>query len=332
MSDLLTDNLSVGYYKANRSVPIISNISLSFGKSELVAILGANGIGKSTFLKTISGLLPPIDGQILLNENNLESYSNAEKAKELVYVPAGLNLYFDFVVWDFIAMARTPYLSWNAILKSEDKLEVQNAINLVGGKHLAQRKIFSLSDGERQKVVLAKALAQSTQIIFLDEPTAFLDIENKTEIFYLLRQLVNKEQKTILFSTHDWNMATQFADKLLIFNNNNYEFGTPEDLIERGKFDSIFSKDFVHFDYNNLHFKPKTLLANKLVIKNFSDTLRYKLSLNALQRASFDNNCNFLSTETVIEVRPDYWIINSGKYSQRANSFNELLFYLKSSK
>lgn len=320
------ENLTIGF---SEHLPLVKNLNISIDKPELIALLGINGIGKSSFLKTIAGLQNKLSGKILLLDKNSESIKTNEIAKNLIYVPTGINVLFNLNVFDYVALGRIPFLKWNAKLEMHDKEIIYQSLKLVKAEHLVNRNVLNLSDGEKQKILLAKALAQQTKLILLDEPTAFLDIENKIEIIYLLRQLVNKEQRFIIFSTHDWDLAMQFADKLLIFNNQQYEFGTPEDLISQHKFDNIFPKEYVHFDYNDLHFKPNTQITNAIKILNFSSKKKHKLTLNALRRASLNYDCNFSIKETVIEIHDSFWLIISNEKSTKAKNFEELLLNLK---
>lgn len=326
MSQLAIENLDIGFPNIS---PLIRKLNLSIEKPELVGLLGPNGIGKSSFLKTLSGLQNALSGNILLFGKNIKNIDIQSLSKELVYVPAGLNITFNFNVPDYVALGRIPYLKWNAKLQSSDKEIILNALKLVKAEHLLHRNLFNLSDGEKQKIALAKALCQQTKLILLDEPTAFLDIENKIEIIYLLRQLVNKEKRSIIFSTHDWDLAMQFADKLLIFNKTKYDYGRPEDLIIQNKFDDIFPAEYVHFDYSDLHFKPNTQISAAIKFKNFGSEKRQKLTLNALRRASLNFDCNFSINESVIEIYEEYWLIKNETKCVKATNFDELLSNLK---
>ena len=223
-------HLTVGYGKK----AILSDINQTIESGQLVCLLGANGVGKSTILRTIAGFQPPLCGTILLNEQDISSFSTAQRSKaisvvltERVEVPC-MN------VVDLIGMGRSPYTGFFGTLTKEDKNIIYEAIDMVGISHLATRTFDTLSDGERQKVLLAKALAQQTPIILLDEPTAFLDFHAKVSTLRLLLRLAHETNKTILLSTHDVEMAIQLSDALWIVQNGEIKAGTTLSLTESG--------------------------------------------------------------------------------------------------
>ena len=232
-------HLTVGYGKK----AILSDINQTIESGQLVCLLGANGVGKSTILRTIAGFQPPLCGTILLNEQDMSSFSTAQRSKaisvvltERVEVPC-MN------VVDLVGMGRSPYTGFFGTLTKEDKNIVNEAIDMVGISHLATRTFDTLSDGERQKVLLAKALAQQTPVILLDEPTAFLDFHAKVSTLRLLLRLAHETNKTILLSTHDVEMAIQLSDALWIVQNGEIKAGTTLSLTESGTL-----KHFLQFD------------------------------------------------------------------------------------
>lgn len=223
-------HLTVGYEKK----AILSDINQTIESGQLVCLLGANGVGKSTILRTIAGFQPPLCGTIILNEQDMSSFSTAQRSKaisvvltERVEVPC-------MSVVDLIGMGRSPYTGFFGTLTKEDKNIVNEAIDMVGISHLATRTFDTLSDGERQKVLLAKALAQQTPVILLDEPTAFLDFHAKVSTLRLLLRLAHETNKTILLSTHDVEMAIQLSDALWIVQNGGIKAGTTLSLTESG--------------------------------------------------------------------------------------------------
>lgn len=223
-------HLTVGYGKK----AILSDINQTIESGQLVCLLGANGVGKSTILRTIAGFQPPLCGTILLNEQDMSSFSTAQRSKaisvvltERVEVPC-------MSVVDLVGMGRSPYTGFFGTLTKEDKNIVNEAIDMVGISHLATRTFDTLSDGERQKVLLAKALAQQTPVILLDEPTAFLDFHAKVNTLRLLLRLAHETNKTILLSTHDVEMAIQLSDALWIVQNGEIKAGTTLSLTESG--------------------------------------------------------------------------------------------------
>ena len=212
---ILLKNLSIGYRQKTDSRKVLKDVNLSIFSGELVCLLGPNGIGKSTLLRTLSGLLPKLSGTIMINGRALEEYSEKELSKQVGVVLTDHPQLRNMRVEELVALGRSPYTNFFGGLSSEDKVFVDEAIFLVGIDKLRGRMIRELSDGERQKVMIARALAQQTPVIILDEPTAFLDFPSKVEVMKLLRNLAHDMHKTILLSTHDLDLAVRLADTLL---------------------------------------------------------------------------------------------------------------------
>lgn len=212
---ILLKKLSIGYRQKTDSRKVLKDINLSIFSGELVCLLGPNGIGKSTLLRTLSGLLSKLSGTIMINGRALEGYSEKELSKQVGVVLTDHPQLRNMRVEELVALGRAPYTNFFGGLSSEDKVFVDEAISLVGIDKLRGRMIRELSDGERQKVMIARALAQQTPVIILDEPTAFLDFPSKVEVMKLLRNLAHDMHKTILLSTHDLDLAVRLADTLL---------------------------------------------------------------------------------------------------------------------
>ncbi|MBQ5680618.1 MAG: ABC transporter ATP-binding protein [Bacteroidaceae bacterium] len=223
-------HLTVGYGKK----AILSDINQTIESGQLVCLLGANGVGKSTILRTIAGFQPPLCGTILLNEQDMTSFSATQRSKAISVVLTERIEVPCMNVVDLIGMGRSPYTGFFGTLTKEDKNIIYEAIDMVGISHLATRTFDTLSDGERQKVLLAKALAQQTPVILLDEPTAFLDFHAKVSTLRLLLRLAHETNKTILLSTHDVEMAIQLSDALWIVQNGEIKAGTTLSLTESG--------------------------------------------------------------------------------------------------
>lgn len=242
-------NLSIGYSSKKNKKIVAENINSSIYSKELTCLLGANGIGKSTLMRTLSAFQPKLSGDIYIKGKEIEDYTEKELS---TLVSVVLTEKFDIknmTVRELIGLGRSPYTGFWGTLKSEDKRLVDNAISLIKIENLAGRMIHTLSDGERQKVMIAKALAQETPIILLDEPTAFLDFPSKVEIMQLLHQLSRKTNKTIFLSTHDLELAMQIADKIwLMDKQSGIRIGTPEDLSLNGSLSNFFARKGIMFD------------------------------------------------------------------------------------
>ena len=204
--------LSVGY---TLSHPVISDINLELRSGQLACLIGENGIGKSTLLKTLTGFLPKLKGSLLLGNRDIESFSQRELARQVSIVLTQKPDVQNLTIAEIIGLGRSPYTGFFGRLRAEDRKVVDDAIATMGIEKLRGRMIQTLSDGERQKVMIAKALAQETPIILLDEPTAFLDFPSKAETFQSLQRMAHERDKLILLSTHDLELAVRFADSLL---------------------------------------------------------------------------------------------------------------------
>ena len=209
---LSLSHLTIGY---SASHPVINDIDLALRSGQLSCLIGENGIGKSTLLKTLTGFLPKLGGNLLLDGRDIQSYSQRELAREVSIVLTQKPDVQNLTIEEIIGLGRSPYTGFFGRLRAEDRLVVEDAIAAMGIEKLKGRMIQTLSDGERQKVMIAKALAQETSVILLDEPTAFLDFPSKAETFQTLRRMAHERDKLILLSTHDLELAVRFADCLL---------------------------------------------------------------------------------------------------------------------
>lgn len=242
-------NLSVGYTGKHSVKTVAEGISNTICSGELTCLLGENGAGKSTLLRTLSGFLPPLGGEITILGKPLRTYREKDLAMVVGVVLTEKNNLQNMTVAELVGMGRSPYTGFWGRLSSGDRAKVKAAIDLVGIAALEDRMVQTLSDGERQKVMIAKALAQETPVIFLDEPTAFLDYPSKVEILHLLHRLSRDMHKTIFLSTHDLELALQIADQLwLMANGRGVMVGTPEDLALAGTLDSFFRRKGVVFE------------------------------------------------------------------------------------
>ena len=209
------NNLSIGYQEKGQGRKLIAQgINATLYAGELTCLLGSNGAGKSTLLRTLSAFLSPLDGEIIVGDKPLHEYTDGERARTISVVRTEKNELTHTTVYELVSLGRTPYTDFWGNLTPEDHQTVSQSLKAVGMLDFAQRKVDTLSDGERQKVMIAKALAQQTPVIILDEPTAFLDFPSKIETMLLLSQLAHQTQKTILLSTHDLELALQTADRL----------------------------------------------------------------------------------------------------------------------
>ncbi len=259
---LVANNLSIGYSEGNRTV--FKNLNISAETGEMVALIGRNGVGKSTLLRTLAGLQPTLMGEVVLNGRNIRNLKRNNKAQLVSYVPAESVIVPNLSVRNFVSMGRYPYAGWANSLNSTDWQIVDRAITDVGIEPLMQRNLESVSDGERHRAMIAFALAQDTKIILLDEPTAFLDLPNKFEMVRLLTQLAHSKQKLIIYSTHDLQVALNEVDSFWLMNASSFAMGIPEDLVLNGQLESMLFDSQVVFDYSSGIFKNKRFLSRSI--------------------------------------------------------------------
>ncbi|MDA8020919.1 MAG: ABC transporter ATP-binding protein, partial [Thermoanaerobaculia bacterium] len=216
---------------------------------ELVCLVGPNGAGKSTLMRTLAGMQPALGGEVLLDGADIHRLSARERARRLSVVstdPVATGL---LDVEAVVGLGRYPHTGWSGRLREEDHRIVRWAIAAVGIEDFVHRTVSELSDGERQKVMIARALAQEPQVMVLDEITAFLDLPRRVQMMQLLRQLARSSNRAILLSTHDLDLALRSADTIwLMPRDQPLVVGAPEDLVLGGDFESVFVREGIHFD------------------------------------------------------------------------------------
>ncbi len=258
MTALKTENLHIGYRSKKQNITIASNINITLQQGELVGLVGTNGIGKSTLLKTLTQVLAPLSGNVLIKEKNSSQYSSNRLARVLSLVLTEKLASKNLKVLELVALGRQPYTNWVGNLSKTDLPIINKALQLTNTVHLKHKRCFELSDGQLQNVMIARALAQDTDIMVLDEPTTHLDMYHKAYILKLLKKLSEETQKTILFSSHDINLSLQLCDKIIVMTKENVVIGTPKDLIQQGIFKTLFPKDLIIFDDLSARFRMST--------------------------------------------------------------------------
>ncbi len=236
---------------------IAKGLNFSLLGGEISAIIGINGIGKSTLLRTVGKVQPKLSGTIYLNDKNLKDYNALELASKISVVLTEPLASKNLTVLELISLGRQPYTNWIGKLSNKDKAKIQEAIAMVELAELQYKKCHELSDGQLQRVMIARALAQDTAIILLDEPTSHLDLHHKVRILKLLKSIAHKTNKTILFTSHEIEMAIQLCDKILVLNKEVHDFGKPNELIQKSAFEKLFPIDTVSFDPSTGSFKIK---------------------------------------------------------------------------
>jgi iron complex transport system ATP-binding protein len=264
----------------------------------MVALVGSNGIGKSTLLRTLAAFQPWFAGDIQISGQGLKTLNPKEIARIMSFVSTENIRVPNLSVFDLVAYGRFPYTNWIGMLAGEDKTMVYEAIEKVGLVGFEQRSVMQISDGERQRAMIARALAQDTPVIILDEPTAYLDVSNKYEIFHLLQVLAVEKNKTIVLSTHDLNIALREVDKLwIVTDSGNYQ-GAPEDAVLQGWLNQMFRNEHVGFDEKEGEFFFKKDFRAKVKVEG--EGLPLIWTLRALNRKGY---------QIVMQAEPDFRLV-----------------------
>ena len=237
-------SLSLGY----GSRILIDSLSATVKRGELTALVGRNGTGKSTLLRAITGLGERKGGDILLGDKSIDSLSTAELATMVAFVTTDKVRIANLRCRDVVALGRAPYTNWIGRMQEQDEEIVMRSMELVGMSDYADKTMDKMSDGECQRIMIARALAQQTPIILLDEPTAFLDMPNRYELCTLLQRLAHEEQKCILFSTHELDIALALCDSIALISPPQLHLLPTEEMVKSGYIEKLFTSGIVNFD------------------------------------------------------------------------------------
>lgn len=321
---LATKDLHVGYQLKGEDLVVLQGLNLELKHGELVCFMGPNGVGKSTLLRTIAGVQRPLSGAIEIEEKLLKALSPAELATKISLVLTDRINAGNMTARELIGLGRYPYLNWSVKFKDDDLVKIEESIALAEVEAYVHKKIFELSDGQMQKVMIARALCQDTPILILDEPTAHLDLNNRVAIINLLKNLTRQTGKAILMATHELDLALQAADRLWLAGFNVPVIsGFPEDLVLNGAIDRVF--ELKGFDLKTGQLEKKSL--GKKVVLNGSGH-EYLWTKNALERNGYeigdeaDYKIRILTSESSIS-----WEIES-EGVVATNTLEELVGYL----
>ena len=259
MADALEiEKLSIGYPgKKGKEIRIAENLSLSLKQGDFCGIVGANGIGKSTLLRTLAGVQPALGGKVRIMGKELRTLSPQELASSLSIVLTEPLATRNLTVRELISLGRQPYTNWLGTLTQDDTEAIDTSISSVGLQALQDRKCYELSDGQLQKVLIARALAQDTPIMMLDEPTTHLDLYHKVQVLKTMKRIAREYGKTVVYTTHEIDLAIQLCDQMLIMDSTGYHFGAPCEHIENKSFQHLFPPDLIGFDSRTGTFKIK---------------------------------------------------------------------------
>ena len=316
-------NVTTGYRVKGKEKEISLGLNAALHTGEMTCLLGPNGAGKSTLLRTLAGFQPSLGGEITVNNKPLKKYAPKELAKAVSVVltqNAGIK---NMTVEEVLAIGRSPYTGFWGRLHERDHKMIEKCLSWVGIEDLSSRKMHTLSDGERQKVMIAKAIAQETPIILLDEPTAFLDYPSKVAMMLLLHRLAKALKKTIFLSTHDLEHALQISDQIwLLDHDKGLTTGIPEDLCAEGHIGRYFEREGIGFDAETCTFSIQHEVAREVIVEGDPTSLHYHLATRALQRNAIRPIRNMAEArmestrnDVVVRVGTDgtYRLIDHGK-------------------
>lgn len=319
---LETKELSIGY-KTNRKTHILHDtLNLSLHDGELVCMIGPNGSGKSTLLRTLCGLQPALSGNIFINGKDLDHLNMTERSKLLSIVLTEKTAVDHITVEEIVALGRYADTNWLGSLHEQDQEMIDSSLQMVGLNNFEDRFYGTLSDGEKQRAFIAKALASNAPIMLLDEPTAHLDIPNRVEIMTLLRKLTREKHQSVLVSTHDLDLVIQLADEIWLLGNNNVVLcTTPEEAIASGVLNNYFGNNSVEFhpEYERFVIKSKPK-GNINVTGKGPD---YDMTLKALKRIGFTIEPN--KSPISIHVGNQIWTLTHSGKSYNANQLSDII-------
>ena len=319
-------DLTIGYANSQKHSSLYQSLNFELKAGELTTIMGVNGAGKSTLIKTICGIIPPISGDIYINENNISKFNRVDISKHIGIVLTERVADGGLTGWDVVSLGRYNYTGFFGKISEEDKRIIEQSMQSVGILDLSTKQIANMSDGERQKVMIAKSLCQQSEIIILDEPTAFLDIRSRIETMQLLRDCAKKQNKAILISSHDLEQSIQYSDNLWVMAKNEGLYcNTTEDAIISGVIEKIVGNDSnLYMDYKTGVFATKNN-PNALNVKvQGSDTFLVK---NAIRRELI-NICDEANVTISVNSFTDIDIITK-LGSSKVNSIKEIVSKLK---
>lgn len=324
---LETSALDLGYGQGAHQRCILSDLALSIHPGEFICLLGPNGAGKSTLIRSLSGLQAPLGGEIRIDGQPFESLSPRERARHISVVltegmPSGV---MDTRM--LVSLGRHPYSGWLGRLSAKDHERIDWALQSVGAQNLADRQVAELSDGERQKVSIARALAQEAKLMFLDEPTAFLDLPRRVELMALLRQLAHSQKMGLLLSTHDLDLALRYGDRIWMMDGRQFTQGYPEALALDGDLARAFSNQNLVWDVERGIFNPHRATCLDVYLRGNGPERIW--TQRSLERLGYGITEDIKSAKFRIQIENTKWTLQAEKHSENFSSLSELIDWLK---
>ncbi len=325
---LSVSSLKIGYVSGKNKNIIIPPITASARNGELIAVIGRNGIGKSTLLRTLTGLQQPMGGNIFYNSRNISDYTRMELAQKVGYISTEIVNVSNMSVYELVALGRFPHTNWIGRIETVDHEVILDALEKTSLKSFSEKFISELSDGERQKTMIARLLAQDTDIMIMDEPTAFLDVAGKYEIFHLMNQLSGEHNKTIIYSTHDLQMAISQSDKIWLILDNELIEGAPEDLMISGAFDHLFDSSTVLFNSDDGTFSFRNETTASIYIEGKGKKRFW--TEKAINRAGFKvSGIKSYPFIVIPSGKLNCWQLTTPDNTREFTSVYDLIFFLR---
>jgi iron complex transport system ATP-binding protein len=329
---LTAANLSIGYNHKGQATCVAEALALALNAGEFVCLLGPNGAGKSTLIRTLAGMQAPLSGSLQLQNQFFQSIPPRERARMISVVltdalPVGM-----MDAYSLVALGRHPYSGWLGGLNDADKERIEWAFKAVGAEGLEARQIAELSDGERQKVSIARALAQEAKVMLLDEPTAFLDLPRRVELMSILRNLAHREEMGLLLSTHDLDLALRFADRLwMLTADGKLIQGYPEALAMSGEFAGIFANENLDWDAERGAFRAHPSPCLKAHIQG--DGIHALWTRRALERLGFGiadaQKDSALCIQLIEATEHTEWAVTRNAETVRHKTIEHLIDWLR---
>jgi iron complex transport system ATP-binding protein len=313
--------LTIGYRGAR---PIATDLTASLAQGELVCLLGPNGAGKSTLMRTLAGMQPALHGDVLVAGEPLALLTPRELARRISVVLTDRVQTWILSAYDLVALGRHPYTDWAGRLTETDHERVRWALATVGAEDLSARPVSELSDGERQKVMVARALAQEPRIMLLDEITAFLDLPRRVDIMTTLRTLAHESGRALLLSTHDLDLALRTADRIwLLARGGAFHVGTPEHLVLSGAFEDAFRSEGIDFDRGSGSFRVHRHAVGRATI--VGEGLHAAWMARAVERIGYDVVAPGVQADVIVELTEGTWRCRMGRERWSSGTIDEVL-------
>lgn len=324
MSVVDVHRLAAGYRTRRRVVEVLTAIDLTLSAGELVCLLGPNGSGKTTLLRTLAGMLDPLAGEVRIDGDDVTRLPPMRLARRLALVTTDRVDVGLLTAYDLVALGRHPRTDWLGRLTEHDHRVVRWALASTGAVDLADREVVELSDGQRQRVMIARALAQEPRLLLLDEPTAFVDLPRRVELTGLLRSLARGTGVAIVVATHDLELALRTSDTIWLLDDaGNLHVGAPEDLVLDGTLAATFATDELVFDPQTGGFRVRQVSTARAVVHGVGARRRW--TAHALEREGFEIVTDAALADLEVHVDDDAWTALGSGGPVRATTIRDLL-------